>query len=305
MKRSLLLIITIATLASAAVAQSTNPAGPPNLLLLVREEIKPGEMPAHEREAMHFVYVQTRANSRLPIEARDGRLAMTPVAGNENEVMYLWAYDSFADMERKRRESERLATGAMKADFEGLPDARLHTSQFGTVARFRPDLSTNVGRVDVAQARYMSITTLRLKPGTEDAYWDAMKRITWPAREKAGDASPTAVYQVAAGAPAVTYLILRSMKSLSEMDTPMLAVRSAMGERREDMDKIRDKAVLFANTSIYQFNPRLSLVSREFAARDTASPAFWITNPQMPAPAAAAASAPPRTTTTPRRGGRQ
>lgn len=287
MKRMISLFLFLAAVTSLASAQTNTPPPPPPVLLIVREEMKPGKLPAHEQEARQFVYVQSRANSRLPAEMRDGRLAMSPIAGNENEVTYLSAYGSFADMEAKRKEFDKLSTGAMKADFEALPNAELHAAQTDVLARYRPDLSSGIGRVDVAQARYMSITTLRLKPGTEDDYWNTVKRVTWPAREKAGDTGSYAAYQVSAGAPAVTYLILRPMRSLGEMDAPGSAVRNAMGEGgRNELDKMRDKSVLLSNTSIYMFNPRLSIVSREFAARDSASPAFWITDPQMPATAA-------------------
>ncbi len=200
------------------------------MLLIEREEIKPGKMPAHTQEARGFLDVMARANSRLSDKMRDGRLAMTPIAGNQNEVAYIWPYDSFEDMESKRKETDKLATGAMKADFDGLPDAELHASQRSIIASYRPDYSYNPGRMNVAQARYMAMTTLRIKPGHASEYWDMVKRVVNPARDKAQSKASYAVYQVRAGMMDGFYLIFRPMKSLAELDFPMTAVRDAMGK---------------------------------------------------------------------------
>ena len=290
MRRVLFLLLAAAALTVPALAQQ--PPGPPPVLLVVREEIKPGEMPAHEQEAMDFVRVQRKANSLLPADSRDGRLAMSPVAGNENEVMYLWPYASFAEMEKKRKASDALAAGQMRADFERLPDARLHASQRDMVAALRPDLSYNIGRgLDAAEARYMSVQTLRLKPGNEEAYWAARKRILHAAFDKAGGGGVSyVVYQVRGGALLSTYLIFRPIKSLADLDDNLPGkARAQMGADRDDWDKVVDKCVTLHDVGFYAFNPRLSVVGPEFAARDASSPAYW--NPPLPAAPAAAATA--------------
>ena len=171
--------------------------------MIVREDIKPGKMPAHTEEATNFMRVLTKANTVSPESLRDYRIAMTPLAANENEVMYLWGYNSFEDLENKRKEAERLSSGPMKADFDALVDGDLHAAQFDIIANFRPDLSHGIGRVDPAQARYMVVTTLRIKPGHEDEYWNAVKKTLYPARDKTAMKSASwAVFSVRAGLPA-------------------------------------------------------------------------------------------------------
>jgi hypothetical protein len=269
-------VILLMSVAAISVARAQNtPHPPPNLLLIVREEIKPGEMPAHALEAMRFVQVQKKANARLPENMRDGRLAMTPVAGNENEVSYLWAYDSFADFEAKHREADKLSTGVMRADFEQLPDARLHASQRDTLASYRPDLSYNVGGTDVATARFMSMQVIRLKPGHEDEYWAARKKILHAAFDKSGYKGSLAVFQVRGGMPGPAYIIFRPMKSLGDLDTNATVMRDAMAANADEWNKMADRSVVLNETTIYAFDPRLSVVSPDFAAHDTASPSFW------------------------------
>lgn len=284
MKKLLFILSALCALLSlGAHAAAQTPPGPPNILLVVREDIKPGKMPAHNEEAANFVQVQTKANTMSGADLRDYRLAMTPIAGNENEVVYLWGYNSFEDMEKKRREADRLATGAMKADFDALVDHELHAAQYDVIANFRPDLSHGVGRVDPAQARYMAVTTLRLKPGNEEAYWNAVKKHVYPARDKTAMKSASwAVYSVRAGMPGSSYIILRPIKSLAEFDAANPgSVRAVMSsDEKEEMDKVTDRSVVFTNINFYEFRPRLSLVSPEWAARDTASTPFWNPKPQ-------------------------
>ena len=71
--------------------------GAPKVLLIVREDIKTGQMAPHAGEANNTVQIWAKAKSRYH------RLAMTPVAGNENEVTYLWPFESFAAVDIRPR----------------------------------------------------------------------------------------------------------------------------------------------------------------------------------------------------------
>lgn len=285
MKKNFLFLSTLCLLMSGFTQiQAQTPHPPPPVLVIVREDIKPGKMAAHTHEARAYVEVMHKANARISNGMQDGRIAMTPIAGNQNEVMYVSAYMSFADMASKTKENEKMATGAMKADFDNLPDAELHASQRAIIASFRPEYSYNAGKPDIMQMRYMAVTTTRIKPGHGDEYWRGVREIVNTARTKAQFPGSFAVYQVRAGTTDGIYLIFRLMKSMDELDFPLTAVREAMGkEGREDMDKISDRSVMFSETSFYAINPGLSIVSPEFVAAD---PAFW--NQKPPAPAAAA-----------------
>jgi hypothetical protein len=281
-----------------AAAQTAAPPSPPPVLLITREDIKPGKMDAHAEEALANVRVMAKTNSMITNkDLRNYRIGMTPFAGNQNEVTYLVAYSSFANMEDRNKEVEKFSTGAMKADYAALPDKELHAAQANVLAVFRPELSYGVGNTDIAQARYVVMTTLRLKPGHEDEYWDAVKRYVNPARDKTPlkTSASYAVYQAVGGMPGPTFITFRPLKSLADLDTASSRlVRPAMSEEdRKKADEITDRTVVGSTTVYYFLNPRLSLVSPEFAARDHAATAFWITNPA------------PATTTTASTGGPQ
>ena len=90
MKKIVLILFSFCVLVSTGVQVSAQtPAGPPPVLQIVREDIKTGMMEAHSREANATVRIWAKANS--PHQ----RLAMVPIAGNENEVTYLWPFPSF------------------------------------------------------------------------------------------------------------------------------------------------------------------------------------------------------------------
>ena len=286
MKRTLQLVSSpclLLLLSLAALAQSAPP--PPSILLIVREEIKPGEMPAHQQEAAAYIEVLKKANARIADpKLRDGRIAMTPVAGNENEVAYIWGYNSFADMESKQKEAEKLSSNPamMKADFDRLPDNKLHASQRDTLAAFRSDLSYGIGRIDIAEARYMVMTTYRIKPGHEDEYWGMVKKHVFPARDKAGIKASYAVFQSIGGVPNGTFFVFRPVRSLAELDERApIATRNAMsGDTKDEVDKVTDRTVLLSETLIYRINPRISLVAPEMAARDKSPTPFWNPKPE-------------------------
>ncbi len=278
-----LLLLTCAPAAAQAAAPP-----PPPVLVITREDIKPGKMDAHAEEALANVRVMAKANAMIANkESRNYRIGMSPIAGNQNEVTYVVAYGSFANMEARDREVEKLAAGAMKVDYASLPDKELHAAQASLVAVYRPDLSYGIGNTDIAEARYMAMTTLRLKPGHEEEYWEAQQKYVNPARDKTPlkAAASYAVYQVTAGALGSTYITFRPLKSLADLDTASARlVRPAMTEEgKKQMDAVADHAIVATTTLYYAFNPRISLVSPEFAARDKSAVAFWITNP---APAA-------------------
>ena len=266
-------------LCAVAAAQA-----PPPVLLITREDIKPGKMDAHEEEALANVRVMAKANTMISNkDERNYRIGMSPIAGNQNEVTYIVAYGSFANMEARDKAVEKLAAGALKVDYAALPDRELHAAQANLAAVYRPDLSYGIGNVDIAEARYMAMTTLRLKPGHEEEYWEAVLKYANPARDKTPlkTMASYAVYQVTAGALGSTYLIFRPLKSLADLDTASARlVRPQMTEEgKKQSDAIADRALVATTTLYYAFNPRISLVSAEFAARDKASPAFWITSP--------------------------
>ena len=266
---------SIFLLSLAAAAQDHQA---PKIIQIVREEIKTGKMAAHSNEANNTVQVWAKAKSA------HHRLAMVPIAGNENEVLYFWPFDSYAELEKSVRDLDQVAV-TYQADFDRISANNkgedLHVSQRDSIAMLRPDLSYNPN-VDITKMRFMRVEIIRLKPGT-NRDWEEGRRIMKAAHEKAKIDESMAVYQIVGGMQANTYMVLFPWKSLDGLATIPHGKDywDAMGDgNRDKLDKINSESIVLDDVGIYGFNPQLSYVPSDFARAD----AFWTFKPMGAAP---------------------
>jgi hypothetical protein len=281
--RKLFFVLAITLLASGFSqlnAQPPNRMAPPPVLLIVREDIKPGKMPAHNIHSANFARIFRQ------LQTPSYRIAMVPVAGSENEVIYITALDTFKEMEETGRDTDKkmsTVSGAMRSELDRLdreaPD--LHAGMRDMFAVYRPELSYDAG-VDIRQMRYFAITTVRVRPGQDDQYAEYVRNLTNAARTKAKAELHIAAFQVIAGSPSTTYMFFRPMKSLAEYDLRIgPRVREAMSDdQKKKADKLAGETVVFSETSVYAFNPQMSYVPKDFVAGD---PTFWTPKPEAPA----------------------
>lgn len=276
MKKSLLFFVVVTLLSTfSQLSAQTPPArpGPPKVLLIVREDIKPGMMGAHNKHSASY------ASLFRTLQTPNHRIALVPVAGSENEVIYLTGGESFAELESILNATDKKMSGLsgslkMEADRLDKEAPMLHDGMRDMLAVFRPELSYNPG-VDVRQMRYFSITTIRIHPGHDAQYADYVQKMVNVAREQAKlDTLHLAAFQIISGAPGGTYMFFRPMKSLAELDVPLgMKMRAAMSEEtRKEADRISGDAIMSGETSTYWLTPGMSYVDKDFIAGD---PAFW------------------------------
>src|SRR5713226_1009029 len=240
------MIFSTGTLATAQ--QPT--AGPPPVLQIVREDIKTGMMEAHSREANATVRIWAKAKSP------HHRLALVPVAGNENEVMYFWGFDSMAAFGKAQQDLDKIGV-TYKADFARTRHSGedYHSAQREMIARLRPDLSYN-GPADIAHSRFMRVETIRVRPGHASAFEEARK-IMSAAHEKAKVDEHMAVYQVRGGTQAGTYIVLIPWKALADADgvQPLphgKAYQDALGESgTKKIASLYSDSIVFNDVGIY------------------------------------------------------
>ena len=281
MKKSLLLFLVVTLLAafSQVFAQpGPEQMSPPKILLIVREEIKPGMMGEHNRHSAEFAGIFSE------MQTPNNRIAMVPVAGNENEVIYITPLESFAQLESINQATDKKlegASGMAKAKLDRLDKEApaLHNAMRDLWGLFRPDISFNPG-VPIQHMRYFSISTVRVRPGRDAQFSEYAQKLINAARKTKVDNYHSAVFQIVSGAPAGTYMIFRPMKSLSELDDAVgVKVRAAMSDdQRKDIDKEATEIVMSIESSTYAFAPRMSYVPKDFAAAD---PTFWNPKPEM------------------------
>ena len=272
MKKTMLLLFTTSFLLLAAFeafGQTPSPQPPPKVLWIYREDVKPSKGYLHERVESGFAdfWAKAKAQNFLALEA---------ASGNPNEVLFISGYDSYAAYDKDFQLFAKTPSGSARTDYEGLArqEAELINGVRSMVAEYREDLSYRAP-VTLPQMRGFAITTLRVRPGHGEEFEQARK-ITKEAHEKANVDEHFAIYEVVAGAPSGTYLLLIPMKSLGDRDTNphSKAYQEALGdENRKKLRELSGAYSMGSETNLYVFNPRMSYVSDQFSNAD--STGFW------------------------------
>jgi hypothetical protein len=271
MKTRLFLPVAICFLAAGSLeGRAQTPPGPPNVLSIFREQVKPGRGAAHVKVEAGYVAAFRKAKGHP-------YLAMTTITGPD-EAWFVVAYQSFEDYENDTRSIEKNA--ALTAELEQLDerDSSLRTGQTAMLARFRPDLSYNPG-VNIGEMRYFQIVTFRVRPGHIREF-EEMRKVVNEAHEKAKVDEHYAVFQASAGVPVGTYLLIIPLKSLKDLDTDphTAAYRDALGDdNREKNERMTREGVISTEVNILALSPRMSLPSEQM---EKADPAFWHPKPR-------------------------
>jgi len=267
-------------LSCAALGFAQQPPGPPKVLRIYREEVKPGRNPAHEK--VEAAWARANRAGKSPAHY----IGMTYVSG-PNEAWFIEGHDSLASAERADQYIEH--TPALKAETDRLSqqDGELLSGLRSVIAEHREDLSYRTG-VTIGQMRYFYLTTLRVRTGHNDDFLEAIKLIR-TAHEKANVPEHWAVFEVMLGMPRPTYLMFQPLKSLAEVDafpqTHGQAYRDATGDSgRKKLAELFSSGILTAETNIFAFNPKMSYVTDTTAAAD---PDFWTPKPKAAAKAPA------------------
>jgi hypothetical protein len=269
--------------ASLALAQHEPAMGPPKVLRIFCEEVKPGKTAQHERNesAWAQAFVRTKYPARI--------LAMTSVSG-PSQAWFLEGHDSMASAEKTNQFVEKNA--AVKTEFDQLSsrDGEYLSGSHEILATYRPELSYRPGGINIGEYRYFYVTTVRVRPGHTEDFVQSTKLVR-DAHEKADVPEHWAVYQVSLGMPGPTYLIFQPLKSLAEVDafpeTHGKTFQDALGdEGRKHLGELESAATYSRETNVFAFNPSMSYVAQEVAASD---PTFWTPKPAGKAVAKATA----------------
>jgi hypothetical protein len=207
---------------------SAQPAAPPKVLLLTRQQFKSGQ--AHVRERLERA--TSAAYNRLDIPFYWMELETYTGA---DEALFFEPFDSFEAVEKAGAillpfEEAHPELGRWKA---GISDA---LSSERTILAVRRD-SPGVDGINLAQARFLRMLVLRARPGDAPPTMDSAR----------GEAI---IYDVNSGMPGPTCLIFLPLAAISEMP----ALHATVGTIVED--------------SVYAIVPEMSHVSRAFAQQD-------------------------------------
>lgn len=260
------------SMASGLFAQAPMPPGPPKVLQIFREEVKPGKGPAHLK--WETGWPKAFAKVSWPTHY----LAMTSVSG-PSEAWFMTGYESFAAWEKDRQNFDKNQTLKSEDDRLTQGDGEFLSASRSIVAVYREDLSSKTA-IKLPTMRYFRVFTFRVRPGHDSDFADAAK-IVKGAYEKANVDVPWATYQISSGMLTPTYLLFLPMKSLDEIDSAMArskTIQEAEGEENQKkLLKLASDGYLTIDSNIFAFDPKISYPSKEFIAGD---PEFWTPKPQ-------------------------
>ena len=268
-------ITALAIILSSSIlsAQDQKPANldaaPPNVALLVHQQVYPGKSADREKREMTVA----RACDRL--ETPRFWIDLESLTGQPESLVF-YPFDSYEQLGQANTDwSHFLATHPdldhVRGEIEGMIG-----SQREIVAVRRDDLGYLADSIDLSEARFVNVLEVHLFPGHEDDFAEAFK-ILVDAYTKIHADAPWMVYQVDVGAPAPTFVVLRPMSEIKQNDDLLSwndALIEAEGEQGgESLKRIARQAYVTTESNLYAVNPEMSHVSKSFAATD---PDYWI-----------------------------
>jgi hypothetical protein len=275
-------VVLMASMGSA-VAQQAAPSSTPNLLLIYREEVKPGHGAAHAANESAWSAALAKANA--PAQW----LGMTSMAG-PSEAWFLSAFDSYDAWQKV--EDAMDATPALRATDERFASQESdHLARTSAIlASYRAALSYQPD-VSLPQMRYMQVDVVRVKPG-HDREFRAAWRFQVESHTKAKMDEHWAVYEVDAGTQDLTFFFFYPKTSMAGFDAagPMHtgdAFRDAVGESgRTQMREVYQASIESSLTYVFKLRPSMSTLSKAWIDAD---PTFWtVKAPEVPATTVAA-----------------
>ena len=207
-------------------------------------------------------------------------IAGEPVTGDSGHFTFVSFYDSMASVEKGGDAMTKVgqALAAKNPSFIGQVGDVIKGLHF-TLAEYNKDLSYRPDAVPLAETKWWWTDVVELKPGCEDGFAENGKVFSEMAKRANWDIHWIA-YNIRAGAPDPTILLVIPMRSLAEWDqeppaAAMEAMASApMRQMLQQFDKgcIRHREHFFTRVDPGLSRPAQSLVA--------ANPDFWTPKPE-------------------------
>lgn len=261
---------------SVAAAQETT-GGPPKVLVIQREFIKPGRSGSMHAKT-ESAFVEAMSAAKWPTHY----FGMDSLSGPSRALFFV-GYDSFADWEKDNWATRKNATLSAAVDRALIADGDLLSEYDSGAFIYREDYSLRA-TVNIAQMRYMEISRFVVKPGHMHE-WDALVKMYLNGFEKAAPNARWATYESQYGADnGGVFLVITPLKSLSEVDASMGDFKKfagAMGEgEMRKLEELTAASMQSVQTNLFEFNPKMSYVPDAWVSAD---PSFW--KPAMSGPA--------------------
>ena len=254
-------------------AQNAQEDGPPKVLVIQREYLKPGKGGMlHERSESAFVraFAGSKSNSHY--------FALDSLSG-PTRSLFLMGYDNFADWEKDRAAMNNDKVLSAAVDHAAEMDGDLLSGYDSAAMMLRPDLSLNKGSIN--GTRFFEITTFIVKPGHMHDF-ETLAHMYADAFRKVSPDEHWDCFQVMYGNPApgfpggAAFVVVNTMKSLAETDKGITDSDKFAKEVGDDgmkkMEELSAASIETTGTNLFEINPRMSNPPQEWITRE---PNFW------------------------------
>ena len=260
-------------------AAQEEPKGPPKVLVIQREFVKPGKGGTmHERSESAFVRAMSAA--KWPVHY----IAVESMSG-PTRVLFLVGYPSFAAWEKDNQSIEKNATLSSAIDHAQLVDGDLLSSYDQGAFLYNEEGSLRAGSADVPRSRYFEISVFRVRPGHRSE-WNDLVKLYKEGYDKIPNAKWALFESVYGADNGGMYLVFNPMKSLAEVEEGYADQKKfveAMGEdKMKRLGELTAACVESEQTNLFRFSPKMSYPQDSWVKED---PEFW--KPKMVAPAKA------------------
>jgi hypothetical protein len=275
------LLSLCSSIVSAQDGAGSPTVGPPKVLVIMREYLKPGRAGSmHEKTESAFV--RAMADAKWPTHY----FGMDSLSGPSRSLFFV-GYPSFEAWEKDNLATQKNATLAAAFDRAGIADGDLLTTYESSTSVYREDMSLRAP-ANIAQMRYFEITQFVVRPGRErefealakmyvDGYGKAVPNAHWATFERQyGASTGDSVGDV--------FIILNPMKSLAEVDSSFADSKkfdSSMSDsEKKKLAELSAASIESVQTNLFAFNPKESYPDPEWIKADP----FW--KPKVAGPTA-------------------
>jgi hypothetical protein len=271
------LVLVTGLVTGVGVAAAQQAMGPPKVLVIEREYLKPGKGgPTHERSESAFVRAMTAA--KWPTHY----FAMDSMSG-QSRSLFLIGYPSFAAWEEDNQAMGKNATLQGAMDRAIAADGELLNSFEQSVYMLNEEGSLRAGTADVPRSRYFEITMFHVKPGHRQE-WNELVKLYKEGYDKIPSAKWALFESVYGADNGGVYVVFNPMKSLAEVEEGYADEKKfveAMGaDKMKRLGELSAECIGSQQTNLFHFNPKMSYPADSWVKED---PDFW--KPKMTATA--------------------
>lgn len=248
-------------------AQEDGANGPPKILVIEREVLKPGkDGAAHEKTEAAFVRALAASKSKTRY------FGMTSMSG-PSRALFFFGYPSLEAWGATEDANDKDAVLSAALDRANEADGDLLSEFAETAWSRRDDLSLNTH--DLRGARYMEITQFKIRDGHMHE-WNELVKLAMQGYKKGVPDASWVMFEQVYGTEGHGFIVLTPLKSLAESDHELTTDKgfaAALGEEgMKNIETLSAACIESQQTNLFHFNPKMSYPPERWIE---AEPEFW------------------------------